>query len=759
MLWACSLVLVAAMGGERTRESGSERDPAHPWVLVVDAQGRPAVGASVDLYARASRDWQPGVRNCAIPLATTLLGHTLEFELERYPLGVTDGDGRLRVGTDRRGWLVASTGHEWGFGLLSIEVASPARVVVLPDHDLEVRVVDPRGSPCANVPVSLYSNDLDRWKYAGAIAQLTVRSGRDGVARFPHAPTLLADLFGPSPGDRGGAWVYPGTLASTHVGAFLHPGVPRETPLELVVPDSGFTTEVRFTYSDGAPILDPIEVELQVRAERRRIDAHAPERGHELDRAARFRVEGGVLELPRSEPGRLATLDVRFGQEGRGAWWMQLASPLEAGGAPIECRVGWPSAPTAVVRLLDETGMPLGDRDVEVVLRHGYRGYPFDARSRADGTLGLRLPASYGADGERVELRLRREDGRVERRGSIAIEPGVDGSVSRLGDVLLDPLEIPQVGAAARGPGAEADVVHVEGSLLGATGIATQQLFVFAEGGRSPTAWYAATGNVDRSGTFRARWTRGQPPVLHVAAGTRSARESWPLVRFTPPPEGHVGLWRPLELQGLRWLGGRRAYEVAITDGEGAVLPDVEVRRLDREPRRDLLSEDAGYLVFYAGEEEVPIAVEAYPRPPLRLTLEPGTHRIALDDPHWIDVPMTNDPPELPAGARLGAEISVEGPFGSRTWAVDFHGEAPRVPVPGPGEFELAWMLSDVSERCPGYRDWETLWTGGVPLLVEGDPPANVAAVAYPAEGYAEAFEELELGFERAEAYLPPHDE
>jgi hypothetical protein len=156
----------------------------------------------------------------------------------------SDGQGLARVTVKE--WSVVSAQHGTLYGKLRLQANTVppigGHVVELrADATVTVRVVDERGAPCADVPVTVAVLDKDKNQVGNHGSAAFARSDADGLARIGHTPELTAHLFGP--------WTEPGTTFETRVRLLLaghpDPGVafdaaaPPADPIELRLPACG----------------------------------------------------------------------------------------------------------------------------------------------------------------------------------------------------------------------------------------------------------------------------------------------------------------------------------------------------------------------------------------------------------------------------------------------------------------------------------------------------------------------------------------
>ncbi len=229
---------------ERRRTDKPVADPSKEGVLVVVVRaddGRPIEGASVRWVEE--NELLPDEDQRA----------NLELALRRGRAFLTNESGRVHVPRSRgAAWIAGSSESLWG--MLSLSPGeTDARLELAPDPEIRVHVERDDGTPAALVPVS-----LRRTSGAGSASLSRSLTDSDGLATLTHVWSFLT--------------VEEGTRAYyVALELPLEPGLevpfdPRswpETPLEFELPPTG-SVEVRVLQTDGSPLEEPTDIQLQV---------------------------------------------------------------------------------------------------------------------------------------------------------------------------------------------------------------------------------------------------------------------------------------------------------------------------------------------------------------------------------------------------------------------------------------------------------------------------------------------------------------
>ncbi len=238
---------VAAVLAESTARPLPD-DPRWVEVEVVDgATGAPMPGALVRWYDETVWDHYHRERGGLAAGAD----HELSWDCERLAdlagwRTRSDAHGVARVTLKQ--WTLVAARHEQHFGKLQLQGGGVTpiggHVVELgPDATLLVRVVDDRGSPCADVPVTVSIHDQDRNQVGSqGWAPLAHSRAPDGIAAIAHVQDLADDLDGP--------WSEPGRSkfelrvrlclpGVTEPGVVFDPAAPPAEAIELRLPPYG----------------------------------------------------------------------------------------------------------------------------------------------------------------------------------------------------------------------------------------------------------------------------------------------------------------------------------------------------------------------------------------------------------------------------------------------------------------------------------------------------------------------------------------
>ena len=277
---------------------------------------------------------------------------------ESGQVGTSDEQGQIRIATSSSRLLVqASHAGRWGQVLVPAGSTEPQEIVLAPDGDLLVEVVDPDGAPVSGVRVGA--------RRAGDVQVLTsvnADTDVDGVARLPHARARLVG----------------GAASETLLVSVLtaDPSAPRAlvdaspwpaAPIQLQMNATG-TVVVNVVGPSGEPVLEPAEVALTATALSRE-SAHMTEIAVGGVATFEFIPLGADLLISAFPP-----VDANMHSEG-----VMAAGPRKAGerveiSAPI-------SVPTTTLagRALDANGAPLANVELQLSVRDAPHSTQYEA--------------------------------------------------------------------------------------------------------------------------------------------------------------------------------------------------------------------------------------------------------------------------------------------------------------------------------------------------------------------------------------------
>lgn len=351
-------------------------------VRVVDCERfEPVVGAEVR-WASLDWIWGEGPKS-------TFDSPGLEARVRESGLvGTTDEHGLVGIEAARSVLLVqASLPGLWGQIYASPASPETLELVLAPDGDLRVEIVDPAGAPVARVRVGVRkASDLQGSIKAHAF------TGLDGVARIPHARALLL------------ASATQGPLLVTALTA--DPDAPRALvelspwptlPVQLVLRPSG-TVVVNVVDSAGANVSIPADVQLTVSLPGAR---HSVRSESVIDGAATFEHVPLGASLAIACTARLGSKDSCEGT--------QAVGPRTAGERVVVTSTLCDTQPMFVGRILDGNGEPLASAAIQLSLREAAHLVPYAdiAPAKTDAAGRFRAPLEHKADAgptERVLL-------------------------------------------------------------------------------------------------------------------------------------------------------------------------------------------------------------------------------------------------------------------------------------------------------------------------------------------------------------------
>jgi len=349
----------------------------------------------------------------------------------------------VRLPQDGAVVVVGDTPGLWGRALLRSGAEEPQRLELVPDRNVEVRTVDPVGSPVAGVPVALRA-----FNGAWMESRLVQPSDDQGRAELLHLGFRLSQERHL-------------TLWSIGVDALLDepaeqridPHALPPGPVVLVVPATG-AVEVAVDVLPGAPAPEGGEVSM-ARVEGDRLVRPSvwsrPPRKSAPIRAGLARIEhvGLGLELSIEARGPGSAQPTR--RRARGP-----ALPGEV--VRVELVLGW-DHPVLRLRLLDSEGRPLPGIDVRAELEQSSAfasaSTVFHQRTDAQGVLFLDLDAHSGEARERtLRLAVAASEGVVSGHAELDLSREFPEGLTDLGDVRLVAAELLAAGQVVDSSGA-----------------------------------------------------------------------------------------------------------------------------------------------------------------------------------------------------------------------------------------------------------------------------------------------------------------
>jgi len=353
---------------EPTRDAAADAPPETLLVRVVDCERfEPVAGAEVRWA-----DWDWIARGS--PRTSVSSVRQGERVLESGQVGTTDAQGQIRIATATSLLLVqASHAGRWGQVFAPAGSTEPQEIVLAPDGDLLVEVVDPDGAPVAGVRVGA--------RRAGDVQVLTsvnADTGVDGVARLPHARALLV-------GGAAGGTLLVATLTAD-------PDAPRELVEASPWPASAVrlhlgrtgTVVVHVFDTSGEPVQDSVDV---------RLTALFPGREHfSLSELA----VGGLATFQHMPLGAellisaFARVDANMHSEG-----VMASGPRTSGERVVISAPICVPATTLAGRALDANGAPLANVELQLSVRDAPHSTQYEAfmsaRTDLEGRFEVKL--------------------------------------------------------------------------------------------------------------------------------------------------------------------------------------------------------------------------------------------------------------------------------------------------------------------------------------------------------------------------------
>ncbi len=340
-----------------------------------------------------------------------------------------DDRGRVRVADAERGFYVAgASGDLWGYASFGPNPDPPARVVLGPDRDVRVQVVDEKGAPVPDAVVALRQRRL-----GSSVDHLTARSqAPDGIAVLRHAGHLLGARF-----EAGEPFLVAlRGLFDPPVERAFDPRSPAGEIVRLVVESTG-SCEVSVVDGSGEPVGGPFEARLRF------ADAEgggAPPRSGPCVETRHTR-SGGKVVFEHVGLGR--PLAVTVTREGSGALGEVRGPGPRSPGERVEVRVRI-SADVAVLRgrVVDSAGRPVGDAALRARLEAREPGEPLEAswalRSAPDGRFSVEVaPMAEGREGLTLAVHRLSGDGSELAAARRALPAELRAGSHELGEFVL----------------------------------------------------------------------------------------------------------------------------------------------------------------------------------------------------------------------------------------------------------------------------------------------------------------------------------
>lgn len=323
---------------------------------------------------------------------------------------------------DATGYAVASSASLWGHAFVDPNNPAPARVLLFPDDEVRVRVVDRHGAPAAGARVALRSY-LDRGRYYDLVRAY---ADEDGIARLRHILALAGDSIDPS--ERHTIALAEPLRTPVLVDVDLD-ALPTST-VELTIPATG-VVEVEVRGVEEVARREDVWVNLSRVAEDGAPATRYPEPRPLLDGAARFpavELGGELLAFITWSDSSTRVEEVRGPAPTRAGEVVRLVLRSERNSRVLRGR------------LVDANG-PLIERELELEVGEGPQaafrrpGLRTDAEGRFDCELGLIAPSE-----SRLAFHLL-DSGQRVASAHVPLSSAPIGVATDLGDVQLAALE------------------------------------------------------------------------------------------------------------------------------------------------------------------------------------------------------------------------------------------------------------------------------------------------------------------------------
>ncbi len=357
----------------------------------------------------------------------------------------SDERGRVWVADAERGFYVAAaSGDLWGYASFGPTPDPPARVLLGPDREVRVQVVDSKGSPVLDAVVALRQRRL-----GSRVDHLTARTrAPDGIAILRHAGHLLGARL-----EAGEPFLLAlQGLFDPPVERALDPRSPAGEIVRLVVEPTG-SCEVSVVDESGEPVGGPFEARLRF------ADAEGGR--------ARFR-SGPCVETRHSRGGESVLFEhvalgrplaVTVTREGSGALGEVRGPGPRAPGERVELRVRV-GGNLAVLRgrVLDHAGTPIAAAALRATFEARGTGEPVEAewlvRSAADGRFSVdTAPLAEVPEGLTLAVHRLSEDGAELAAARRALPAELRAGTHELGDFALAETPVAAEGIVVDGDG------------------------------------------------------------------------------------------------------------------------------------------------------------------------------------------------------------------------------------------------------------------------------------------------------------------
>jgi len=286
---------------------------------------------------------------------------------------LSDAAGEVRLPRMRGILWNAHLGSEYASGWVSAETTDGEEILLQPDLEVRVQVLDADGRPAAKVPVAWLG-----WAGDRARAILSARTGPDGIARIRHLQTQIPLRL---KGRQTLALLVPGAQAGQV------PFDPLQPPAEVVtlrLPATGQVV-VEVLDAEGNSFPDRTHVYLQrawTEEERSMLDDPGRLQPDAARDSVRASLEGGRAVFPHVGVG-IPLECLSYFQEGQKYFGTEHAG-LTVAGQEILIQVRHSLVPTRITaRLLRPNGSPIADAQVGGQVRVG--GTMQDATVETDG--------------------------------------------------------------------------------------------------------------------------------------------------------------------------------------------------------------------------------------------------------------------------------------------------------------------------------------------------------------------------------------
>ncbi len=226
--------------------ASAEADLAEVAIVCADTRA-PVPGASVWWWPK------PAVLDGDASFESLLRQSAAEDQAQAARQVAADQNGRVWVPGVAQGiFVAAASAGLWGYASFDADRREPATVLLAPDADVRVQVVDRTGAPVVRATVALRERRLTT-----TIDHLTARTKEDGIAVLRHAGWFVR-----AAPDRQGLVVALRGLLDPPLERRLDPDALPDDVVRLVVGPTG-SCEVAVEDASGQPVGGPIDARLR----------------------------------------------------------------------------------------------------------------------------------------------------------------------------------------------------------------------------------------------------------------------------------------------------------------------------------------------------------------------------------------------------------------------------------------------------------------------------------------------------------------